>query len=167
MSKHEGKTDIQAKPWEVRPPDREPFYWETEAAALEEESEKALKTDSGPKVQRPRDQHDPSGWLTVDEVFDYMRMCQKHPEIWDHMMPLDEDDDEEAERASDEEIARRYWIEEFRDWYRMKFHPTAHYLSFYKAEYLMEGLLLGEISDLYGAEVRAELLTASTIVEKR
>ena len=103
----------------------------------------------------------------MDEVFDYMRICQKHPEIWDHMMPLDEDDDEEAERASDEEIARRYWIKEFRNWYRLKFHPNAHYLSFDSAEYLMEGLLLGEINDLYSAKIRAELLADPTIVEKR
>ena len=46
MSKHEGKTDIQAKPWEVRPPDREPFYWETEAAALEEETYKNILSEA-------------------------------------------------------------------------------------------------------------------------
>ena len=167
MNTSEGKQDTQPKPWEVRPPDREPFYWETEAATLEEESRARISEAGTTQTEPVRYLNDPRGWLTVDEVFEYMRMCEKHPEVWCHMMPLDEDDDEESDTASDEEIARRYWIGEFSDWYRMKFHPSANFFTFHAAEYLMEGLLLGEIDDLYGAEARSQLLESGVIVEKR
>ncbi|MCY6381015.1 hypothetical protein [Hoeflea prorocentri] len=165
MSKHEGKTDIQARPWEIEPPEREAFYWEIEAAALEEARRRELIKRNGSPLDLGPDPTSPDAWVSLDEVYKYIRTCQKHPEIWDHMMPLDLDED--AERVSDEEFWRRSWIHDFQRWYRLKYHPEAHTLFFDQAEYVMEGYLIGEFDDLFGEAAKSKLLDISIIREKR
>ncbi|MCY6381019.1 hypothetical protein [Hoeflea prorocentri] len=164
MSKPEGKTEIQARPWAIEPPEREAFYWEIEADKLEEVRRRELIKRTGSPVDLTPQPIDPDYWLTLDEVYTYIRACQKHPEIWDHMMPLDLDED--VERVSDEEFWRRSWIGSFQRWYWLKYHPGTHTSAFDSAEYVMEGYLIGEFDDLFGDAAKKELLDVGAIREK-
>lgn len=165
MTKSDKQLVVKTRPWEVEPPDREAFYWEIEAAALEEARRRELIKRTGSPTDINPGPNDPDAWVSLDEIYAYIRACQKHPEIWDHMMPLDLD--EEAERVSDEEYWRRYWIGTFQRWYQLKYHPEADTFAFDSAEYVMEGYLIGEFEDLFGDAAKKELLDISAIREKR